>query len=472
MESSSKLKASWIALATKAGKVIFPIAIKAGTVLAKVVKSGSMIKLGLGMASFGAYAILLDPRFAILLMVTLALHETGHVLMMRRFGMVTRGFYFIPLIGGAAVVESAFANAWNEAAVALAGPAVGLLTALVPYAMYLATGEKVFEVAACWIAFMNLLNLLPVHPLDGGRVMRALGMGLTGKRGAWLFAGVTLLGMGYCSSQGYGIFVLFGALGLGEELGRRYGKSRGDSLHSAIQERVNHREFRRKLSVALGLPPDTNRIDVIQQAIEAWQKDPTNAPTVEKFTDFAERTKECGKEKVLLTRKLSKHWHTASTMEEHIAGYLARQDGSETAEAFLDRVAVPPPKLRDRFTRMLREQKWLLDAEANILAPTTNRWKADPRSASFSEATKMRIDNKDANETTAAFLLFHHRGFMAPFTHAHAASRSDAELAFSPREAAVAILGYGILVFALFDLMEATGGHEAASHAVTFFKGL
>jgi hypothetical protein len=61
---------------------------------------------------------------------------------------------------------------------------------------------------------------------------------------------------------------------------------------------------------------------------------------------------------------------------------------------------------------------------------------------------------------------------MGPFTGHHTACRSDAELAFAPREAAAAILGYGALVAILFELMSATGGHEAASHAVAFFRGL
>lgn len=454
MESPSKLRPSWIALAIKAGKLVFPLLIKLATVLAKLFKSAATLKLGLAMASFGTYAILLDPRFAILLMVTLALHETGHVLMMRRFGMVTRGFYFIPLIGGAAVVESAFANAWNEAAVALAGPAVGLLTALVPLALYQATGEKVFEVSACWIAFVNLLNLLPVHPLDGGRVMRALGMGLTGRRGAWLFAGVTLLGMGYCSLQGYGIFVLFGALGLGEELGRRYRKSKNASSPTAIWKQANHRGFRRKLSVALGLPPDTSQIDVILLELTRWQDDSLNAETVNEVTEFFARNAQIAKK------------------------------GAD-AQARFERVKNDPAKAPEQarlHAQIVIEILTVLSSWEEAAKRVRHHWDASSASNSFTmpqptDAELLDGDYKNIfgtmqHDTFSAMCLFYDRKAAASFTHDHAENRSDAELAFTPREAAAAILGYGILVFALFDLMELTGGHDAASQAVTFFKGL
>jgi Zn-dependent protease len=170
MEKSRGLVGLLILLLIKLSKPLLKIA----GVFVKVLKGVGTTKVGLGAASFGVYSVMIDWRFAISVPLLIGIHESGHVWAMRKMGMATKGFYFIPFFGGAAVPESAFPSRWAEGYAALMGPLWGLAVTVVAYVLFLLTGNLVFEVAACWMAFINLLNLIPVYPLDGGRVVKSL----------------------------------------------------------------------------------------------------------------------------------------------------------------------------------------------------------------------------------------------------------------------------------------------------------
>ncbi|MBI4142820.1 site-2 protease family protein [Candidatus Uhrbacteria bacterium] len=215
----------WLIIGMKLSKPILAILTKALTVATKFFKGASTAKLAFGAVSFGAYAVLLDWRFAVAVLACIGIHESGHVWAMRRMGMQTRGFYFIPLLGGVAVQESAFPSAWAEGYVALMGPIWGLFVTAVTYGLYLATGNVVFEVAACWMAFVNLVNLVPVYPLDGGRVLRSLAQSVRGMGATLVTIGVSIVGIAACVFAGYWLFAWFGVIGIIDELGER-GKRR------------------------------------------------------------------------------------------------------------------------------------------------------------------------------------------------------------------------------------------------------
>jgi len=88
----------------------------------------------------------------------------------------TRGIYLIPLLGAAAVAEDNFPSRRAEATIALAGPLTGAVLAAGTGLLYFATRNGAFAAAAGWMALINLFNLLPVVPLDGGRVVKPLGL--------------------------------------------------------------------------------------------------------------------------------------------------------------------------------------------------------------------------------------------------------------------------------------------------------
>ena len=107
-------------------------------------------------------------------MALLFLHELGHVIQLRREGVKASAPMFIPFLGAVIAAKSMGRDAAAEARVGLAGPVLGSIAALVPLGIWLATGSDFWRALAYIGFFLNLLNLLPVLPLDGGRAMAAL----------------------------------------------------------------------------------------------------------------------------------------------------------------------------------------------------------------------------------------------------------------------------------------------------------
>jgi len=126
------------------------------------------------LVSIAAYTLIWGLKFAIGFVLLLLIHEMGHVFQLRREGIPASAPMFIPFLGAVIMSRSLGEDAAAEARVGLAGPIVGSLGALVPLALYHATGEELFQALAFTGFFLNLFNLLPVLPLDGGRAMAAL----------------------------------------------------------------------------------------------------------------------------------------------------------------------------------------------------------------------------------------------------------------------------------------------------------
>jgi Zn-dependent protease len=112
--------------------------------------------------------------FGIGLIVLLFVHEMGHVLEAKRQGLPVSAPLFIPFFGAFITMKQMPHDAWNEAKVGIAGPLVGSAGAL---ALWIA-GEVADSNSLKAVAFLgfliNLFNLLPVIPLDGGRIVGAL----------------------------------------------------------------------------------------------------------------------------------------------------------------------------------------------------------------------------------------------------------------------------------------------------------
>jgi Zn-dependent protease len=126
------------------------------------------------LVSIGAYSLIWGWKFAVGLVALIFVHEMGHVLQLRREGVKASAPMFIPFMGAVIWAKSLGGNALAEARVGLAGPVLGSIgaAALVPIAN--ATGNDLFTALAFTGFFLNLFNLLPVVPLDGGRAMAAL----------------------------------------------------------------------------------------------------------------------------------------------------------------------------------------------------------------------------------------------------------------------------------------------------------
>jgi Zn-dependent protease len=127
-----------------------------------------------GLVSIAAYALLWSWWFAVGLVVLLFVHEMGHVLEARRQGLPVSAPMFIPFLGALITLKQLPDDVWREARVALAGPIVGTLGACVFWAIGAATDRDFFTAMAYVGFFLNLFNLLPIVPLDGGRAVAAL----------------------------------------------------------------------------------------------------------------------------------------------------------------------------------------------------------------------------------------------------------------------------------------------------------
>jgi Zn-dependent protease len=130
--------------------------------------SGSML------VSVAAYALIWGWKFAAGFVALLFVHEMGHYIQLRREGVRPTGMLFIPFLGAVVGARSLGGSALAEARVGLAGPILGTIGCLVPAGIYLATGEEFWKALAFTGFFLNLFNLIPVVPLDGGRAMAAM----------------------------------------------------------------------------------------------------------------------------------------------------------------------------------------------------------------------------------------------------------------------------------------------------------
>jgi Zn-dependent protease len=126
------------------------------------------------LVSVGAYALIWGWRFAAGFVLLLFVHEMGHVIQLRREGIRASAPLFIPFMGAFVGMKQLPPDAAAEARVGLAGPVLGSLGCLVPLILWKSTGDVFFQALAFTGFFLNLFNLLPVLPLDGGRAMAAL----------------------------------------------------------------------------------------------------------------------------------------------------------------------------------------------------------------------------------------------------------------------------------------------------------
>ncbi len=126
------------------------------------------------LVSIAAYALLWGWQFGVGLVLLLFVHEIGHVIQLRREGIEASAPMFIPFLGAVVAAKSLGDDAAAEARVGLAGPILGTLGTLIPLGIWIATGEEFWQALTYVGFFINLFNLLPVLPLDGGRAMAAL----------------------------------------------------------------------------------------------------------------------------------------------------------------------------------------------------------------------------------------------------------------------------------------------------------
>ncbi len=142
------------------------------------------------LAFLGVYWSLFGWKFAAGIVVSIYIHEMGHVAALRRSGIPASAPLFIPGLGAFVRLHMSPPDARTDARIGLAGPVWGLGAAVAAYLAYLATGAPIWAAITHVGAFLNLFNLIPIWQLDGGRGFHALtrthrGIAAAFVAGAW-----------------------------------------------------------------------------------------------------------------------------------------------------------------------------------------------------------------------------------------------------------------------------------------------
>jgi Zn-dependent protease len=208
----------------------FFAAIKGGLLLLPKLKL--LTTAGTALVSVAAYSLFWGWTFALGFVVLLFIHEMGHVLQLRREGIKASAPMFIPFLGAMITAKSLGENALAEARVGLAGPILGTAGSAVCLAIAEATNSDMLRALAYVGFFLNLFNLLPVVPLDGGRAMAAMAPWM------WFVGFGALVAMVFIFPNPILlIIVLFG----GMETWRRWKQRKTRSLEQAAYYRVSPR---------------------------------------------------------------------------------------------------------------------------------------------------------------------------------------------------------------------------------------
>jgi Zn-dependent protease len=123
---------------------------------------------------FGVYWNVWGWQFALGFVISLYIHEMGHVSALSRYGYKATAPVFIPGFGALVLLKQRLTNPREDSRMGLAGPLWGMGAAIASYALFKATGIMVLAAIAQIGAWINLFNLLPVWQLDGSRGFRSL----------------------------------------------------------------------------------------------------------------------------------------------------------------------------------------------------------------------------------------------------------------------------------------------------------
>ena len=172
----------------------------------KTLKLAAVLKTGLTMVlSMWAYALAWGWAYGVAFVLLILVHEMGHVYALREFGVKAGAPVFIPFVGAFIAMKEQPQNVRVEAWTAIYGPLVGTGGAMLCWSAALYTGSSFMMAVAYTGFFLNLFNLIPISPLDGGRVVAALSPKI------WIFGFIGILIMFFRSYNPILFFILLPA---------------------------------------------------------------------------------------------------------------------------------------------------------------------------------------------------------------------------------------------------------------------
>lgn len=188
--------------------------------LLAMINLGSTVTMTVSLLiSLAVYAMAFGVKFAAGFVILLFIHELGHWGASRIVGLRATTPLFIPFVGAVISLNKAPINAKMEANVAIGGPALGVLSALLCLAVYFWTDSILLLVLAYTACLLNLFNLIPCDPLDGGRIAAAISPHM------W-WVGSIIIGVVFFYTYNFFILIIFlfslFRLWQGEEAGAHY----------------------------------------------------------------------------------------------------------------------------------------------------------------------------------------------------------------------------------------------------------
>src|ERR1700760_1337446 len=227
------LGAALIAFLTKIKAIIL--------LLPKVKPLAPAATMAVSVPAYGAiWGFAFGAGFVILLLV----HEMGHVIAVRREGIRASAPMFIPFLGALISARSLGDDATAEARVGLAGPILGSIGSAACILVWHATGNDLWRALAYTGFLLNLFNLLPVVPLDGGRAMAAMAPWM------WFLGFLALIPLLFYFPNPIFLIILLFA---GRETYRRWKLRRAGGAQQERYYRVSRRDRVLIAAVYLGL---------------------------------------------------------------------------------------------------------------------------------------------------------------------------------------------------------------------------
>lgn len=143
---------------------------------------------GTMLLSIWVYTYTFGLPFAAGFVLSILVHELGHVFAAWRLGIPVSAPLFIPGFGAIILQKQAAKSTWDEALIGIGGPIGGTLAGLISLGLFWVTGNPLFKAIAYTGFFINLFNLIPIFPLDGGWITAAISPRI------WLVGIVAILG--------------------------------------------------------------------------------------------------------------------------------------------------------------------------------------------------------------------------------------------------------------------------------------
>ncbi len=174
-------KPKWAKKLGPLGTALLFLLAKAKAALTFIIPILKFLKLGKVLLTSGTmllsvwvYSLLFGWKFALGFVICIFVHEMGHVLAAMAYGVPVSAPVFIPGFGALILQKRGAKSAWIEAIIGIGGPIGGTISALACWAIYATTNNPLFLGLAYVAFFMNLFNMTPMFPLDGGWIVGAI----------------------------------------------------------------------------------------------------------------------------------------------------------------------------------------------------------------------------------------------------------------------------------------------------------